>query len=74
VDILTGIKQFERIEPYYKQKHERKKYREIKGQKKINKRNRQNKTYKEIVMEKQANTGKIEKKKKKKRKNRENKL
>jgi hypothetical protein len=31
--ILMGRKQFKRIEPYYKQKQERKKYREIKGQK-----------------------------------------
>jgi hypothetical protein len=32
-NILTGRKQFERIEPYYKQKQERKTYIEIKGQK-----------------------------------------
>jgi hypothetical protein len=42
-------------------------------EKQSNKRNKQKKTYKEIAMEKQANTGKFEKKKNQ-RKNRESKL
>ena len=57
-----GIKQFERIKPYCKQKQERKNVqgnKMTKMEKQPNKRNKQKKTYKEITMKKQANTGKI---------------
>jgi hypothetical protein len=65
-----GRKQFERIEPYYKQKQERKNVQENKRtkiEKQSNKRNKQKKTYREIAMEKQANTSKIRRKKKRKK-------
>jgi hypothetical protein len=70
-----GRKQFERIEPYYKQKQKRKKVqgnKRTKMEKQPNKMNKQKKTYMKIAMEKQANIGKI--RKNNQRKNRESKL
>jgi hypothetical protein len=74
-NILTGRKQFKRIELYYKQKYERKNVqgnKRTKMEKQPNKRNKQKKTYREIAIEKQANIGKNEKNNQ--RKNRESKL
>ena len=68
-------KQFHRVEPYFKQKQERKNAygnKRTKMEKQPNKMKKQKKTYKEIAMEKQTNIGKIGKNNQ--RKNRESKL